>query len=162
MRATLVNKLTLAELARNLDLGDYLKLGTGEMKSGGWQRDSILANSIEAIIGAIYLDSDLPTCRNFVLSLYRDLLAGLALNNLEKDAKTELQEFLQARKKPLPVYILLAEGGEAHNREFTITCQIDGLPKQISASGKSKRIAEQNAARMALDYLQHANEEDYG
>ena len=151
----------MAGLARDLDLGDYLKLGTGEMKSGGWRRDSILANAIEAIIGAIYLDSGLPTCRNFVLSLYSNLLAGLTLDNLEKDAKTELQEYLQANKRPLPVYLLLAEEGEAHNRLFTIACQIDGLSKQISASGGSKRIAEQTAARKALEYLQQVSEDDY-
>ena len=161
LRATLVNKVTLAELARNLNLGDCIKLGTGEMKSGGWRRDSILANTIEAIIGAIYLDSDLTTCRHIVLELYRELLKGLTLNNLEKDAKTELQEFLQARKQPLPVYIVLAEEGEAHNRQFNIACQIEGLPNQITATGRSKRIAEQTAARKALDYLQQVIKEGH-
>jgi len=139
-------------------LGDYLKLGTGEKKSGGWRRDSILANAIEALIGAIYLDSNLVTCRNFVLSLYGSILTDLSLNDLEKDPKTELQEYLQAQKRPLPTYTVISEEGEAHKRKFTIACEIDGVNKKISATGKSKRIAEQMAARMALELLQEVSE----
>ena len=157
----MVNKSTLAGLARELDLGEHLRLGTGEMKSGGWRRDSILANAIEAIIGAIYLDANLSTCRNFVLSLYHDLLAVLTTSNMGKDAKTDLQEYLQANKQPLPVYTVLAEDGEAHNRNFTIVCQINGLSQPISASGKSKRMAEQKAARKTLEYLQKIKTGDY-
>lgn len=157
----MVNKGTLAGLGRELELGDHLRLGTGEMKSGGWRLDSILANAIEAIIGAIYLDADLATCRKFVLSLYHDLLAELTTGNLVKDAKTELQEYLQANKRPLPVYTVLDEDGEAHNRNFTIVCQINGVSKPISASGKSKRIAEQKAARKTLEYLQKVKAEDH-
>jgi ribonuclease-3 len=154
LRATLVNKGALADIARTLELGEFIKLGTGEMKSGGWKRDSILANAVEALIGAIYLDSDLPTCRDFILELYRDMLSGLTLSRLEKDPKTELQEYLQARKQPLPGYIVIAEDGAAHNRKFTVACRLDGLDQEISASGKSKRIAEQSAARKVLEYLQ--------
>ena len=153
LRATLVNKVTLAGLARKLGIGDHLRLGSGELKSGGWRRDSIVANAIEAIIGAIYLDSDLAACRQFVLSLYDELLSELTLSNLEKDAKTQLQEYLQSKKLPLPVYLVLGEDGEAHNRRFTITCQISGITEMISATGRSKRNAEQKAARKALDYL---------
>ena len=158
LRASLVNKQTLAELGRSLGLGDYLQLGSGEKKSGGWRRDSILANAIEALIGAIYLDSDMLACRNFVLSLYGSLLTDLSLNNLEKDPKTELQEYLQAQKRPLPMYTVISEEGEAHKRKFTIACEIDGVNKNITATGKSKRIAEQTAARMALHLLQADNE----
>lgn len=158
LRASLVKKDTLADLARGLDLGEYLKLGTGEKKSGGWRRDSILANTVEAITGAIYLDSDLDACRKFVLGLYGELLAGLSAVNLEKDPKTELQEYLQARKYPLPEYNVISENGEAHRREFTVACEIEGYDEPITACGKSKRIAEQSAARKALDILQ---EEDH-
>lgn len=158
LRAALVKKETLADLARTIDLGGFLSLGTGEKKSGGWRRDSILANTIEAIIGAIYLDSDINSCRNFVHNLYDTLLSDMSLNNLEKDPKTGLQEYLQARKQPLPVYVVVSEKGEAHLREFTVACQIDGIDGQITACGKSKRIAEQIAARKALDVLLEANQ----
>jgi ribonuclease-3 len=156
LRASLVNKATLAVLARNLGLGDHLQLGTGEKKSGGWRRDSILANAFEAVIGAIYLDSGMSACRHFVLTAYRESFANLDVSNLEKDPKTELQEYLQAAKQPLPVYSVVSEEGEAHARKFTVACRIDGIPQIISASGKSKRIAEQMAARKALDYLRDA------
>lgn len=157
LRASLVNKHTLAELGRSLELGNYLKLGTGEKKSGGWRRDSILANAIEALIGAIYLDSGMSACREFVLSLYGSSLTDLSLNDLEKDPKTELQEYLQANKQPLPSYSVVSEEGEAHNRTFTIACEIEGLSEKIAATGRSKRIAEQMAARKALELLQDCN-----
>ena len=157
LRASLVNKQTLAELGRSLELGDYLKLGTGEKKSGGWRRDSILANAIEALIGAIYLDSGMNACRNFVLSLYGSSLTELSLDDLEKDPKTELQEYLQANKQPLPSYTVVSEEGEAHKRFFTIACEIDGIGEKIAATGKSKRMAEQMAARKALEFLRENN-----
>ena len=158
MRASLVNKQSLAELGRSLGLGDCLKLGTGEKKSGGWRRDSILANAIEALIGAVYLDSGMSACRELVMTLYGGLLTDQALANLDKDPKTELQEFLQARKLALPSYSVVSEEGEAHKRNFTIACEIEGLPEKISATGKSKRIAEQMAARKALEILQQQNQ----
>ena len=157
LRASLVNKQTLAELGRSLELGDYLKLGTGEKKSGGWRRDSILANAIEALIGAIYLDSGMNACRNFVMSLYGSTLTELSLNDLEKDPKTELQEYLQGIKQPLPSYTVISEEGEAHKRTFTIACEIEGVSEKIAATGKSKRVAEQMAARKALEFLQENN-----
>ncbi len=153
-RAVLVKKETLAGLAKELELGQYLRLGTGERKSGGWRRDSILSNTLEAVMGAIYLDSDFDTCRDFILVLYRDLLAGLSLEDSGKDAKTELQEYLQARKQPLPAYQVIAEKGEAHDRVFTVACRIESLHDVIEASGKSKRAAEQSAAHAALALLQ--------
>jgi ribonuclease-3 len=153
-RASLVKKETLASLAKELELGKFLSLGTGEMKSGGWKRDSILSNTVEAIIGAIYLDSDFETCRNFIIRVYNDLLETLSLDNTAKDAKTELQEYLQARKQPLPAYKVIAEEGEAHDRVFTVECQVESLTHLIRANGKSKRTAEQSAANKALAFLQ--------
>ncbi|MFQ5660572.1 MAG: ribonuclease III [Gammaproteobacteria bacterium] len=157
LRAAMVRRETLANLARSLEIGDHLKLGTGEKRAGGWRRDSILSNAMEAVIGALYLDSDFDRCRRFVLDLYADLLSDLSLENIGKDPKTALQEYLQARKLQLPSYQVIAEEGEAHLREFTVECSIDGLDKKIIAQGKSKRTAEQSAARKALDLLQPEN-----
>lgn len=153
-RASLVKKDTLASLAKGLDLGNFLQLGTGELKSGGWRRDSILSNTLEAVIGAIYLDSNFETCRDFIKNLYADLLDSLSLEDTEKDSKTELQEYLQAMNLPLPAYKVIAEKGEAHNRIFTVECQVDSLSHAVSADGKSKRIAEQSAASKTLKLIQ--------
>ncbi len=152
-RASLVKKETLAGLAKNLKLGEFLNLGSGERKSGGWHRDSILANSLEAIIGAVYLDGGFEACREFVTHLYSELLESLSLEDTRKDPKTELQEFLQARKQALPTYQVIAEEGEAHKRVFTVACQLETLASPISASGKSKRMAEQSAAQKTLALL---------
>ncbi|HAS7895179.1 TPA: ribonuclease III, partial [Vibrio cholerae] len=124
MRATLVRGNTLAELGREFDLGDYLKLGPGELKSGGFRRDSILADAVEAIIGAIYLDSDLETARSIVLEWYHGRLEEIKPGASQKDPKTRLQEFLQGRRKPLPVYTVTNIKGEAHNQEFTVACEV--------------------------------------
>ena len=153
LRASLVRKETLAELARELELGDLLKLGGGEKKTGGWRRDSILANAMEAIIGALYLDAGLEKCRQFILDLYNHRITELSADDFGKDPKTELQEYLQARKLPLPNYNIVAEEGEAHVRRFTVSCQIEGMDKTLIAQGKSRRIAEQTVARKALDEL---------
>lgn len=123
------------------------------MKSGGWRRDSILSNAVEAIIGAIYLDSDVESCREIVLDLYENLISDIIVDKFEKDAKTELQEYLQARKQSLPVYTVISETGEAHSRKFTVACEIDGLEQRFMATGRSKRIAEQLAAGKALEAL---------
>lgn len=153
LRASLVRKETLAELGRKMQLGDFLKLGTGEMKSGGWRRDSTLANAVEAIIGAVYLDSDYDTCRTFVLTLYDNLLEDLSPEVLNKDPKTELQELLQANKQELPEYSIIAEEGAAHSRTFTVECRVNGLEQVVIAKGNSKRNAEQAAAKQALEQL---------
>ena len=152
-RASLVKRETLAKVARTLGLGEYLFLGTGEKRSGGWRRDSILSNSLEAVIGAIYLDSDLSTCTQFVLNLFQDLINSMSPDKQTKDPKTELQEFLQARKIELPEYSVVAEEGEAHNRKFTVECRIDALGSNVTAQGKSKRAAEQLAARKILELI---------
>ena len=152
-RASLVKRESLARVARSLDLGEYLLLGTGEKRSGGWRRDSILSNTLEAIIGAIYLDSDILTCKQFVLGLFQQHIDKLSPDKQTKDPKTELQEYLQARKLDLPDYQVVAEEGEAHNRRFTVECRIDALNSITSAQGRSKRAAEQTAAQKTLEAL---------
>jgi len=153
LRANLVNRETLAGLARQLDLGASVKLGAGERKSGGWRRDSILANTLESIIGAIYLDAGMATCSTFVLTLYQDLLVQLDTDDIGKDPKTVLQEWLQARKLPLPVYQIIEEHGDAHQKTFTVVCAIESPGYQITAKGTSKRAAEQTAASLVLKEL---------
>ncbi|PJC86285.1 ribonuclease III [Vibrio sp. HA2012] len=155
MRATLVRGHTLAELAREFVLGDYLKLGPGELKSGGFRRDSILADAVEAIIGAIYLDSDIEAVRGIVLSWYQSRLDSIQPGVSQKDPKTRLQEFLQGRKKPLPVYSVSNIKGEAHNQEFTVACEVAGMDAPVIGKGTSRRKAEQAAAELALEKLTH-------
>ncbi|EJF4093771.1 ribonuclease III [Vibrio parahaemolyticus] len=153
MRATLVRGHTLAELGREFDLGDYLKLGPGELKSGGFRRDSILADAVEAIIGAIYLDSNIEKVRSIVLSWYNSRLEAIKPGVSQKDPKTRLQEFLQGRRKPLPVYTVTNIKGEAHNQEFTVECEVAGVDKPVIGKGTSRRKAEQAAAETALEQL---------
>ncbi|KII79978.1 ribonuclease III [Vibrio renipiscarius] len=153
MRATLVRGNTLAELGREFVLGDYLKLGPGELKSGGFRRDSILADAVEAIIGAIYLDSDVEVVRRVVLSWYQSRLDEIKPGASQKDPKTRLQEFLQGRRKPLPTYIVTNIKGEAHNQEFTVSCEIAGIGSPVIGKGTSRRKAEQAAAESALEQL---------
>ncbi|MDG3087153.1 ribonuclease III [Vibrio hannami] len=153
MRATLVRGNTLAELGREFDLGEYLKLGPGELKSGGFRRDSILADAVEAIIGAIYLDSDIEKVRVIILSWYQSRLDSIQPGVSQKDPKTRLQEFLQGRKKPLPVYTVTNIKGEAHNQEFTVSCNVAGADKPVIGKGTSRRKAEQAAAELALEQL---------
>ncbi|CAH7355056.1 ribonuclease III [Vibrio campbellii] len=153
MRATLVRGHTLAELGREFELGDYLKLGPGELKSGGFRRDSILADAVEAIIGAIYLDSDTETVRCIILSWYQSRLEAIQPGVSQKDPKTRLQEFLQGRRNPLPVYTVTNIKGEAHNQEFTVECEVAGVDKPVIGKGTSRRKAEQAAAETALEQL---------
>ncbi|MDH5913758.1 ribonuclease III [Vibrio splendidus] len=153
MRATLVRGHTLAELGREFELGDYLKLGPGELKSGGFRRDSILADAVEAIIGAIYLDSDTEVVRRIILSWYQSRLESIQPGVSQKDPKTRLQEFLQGRRNPLPVYTVTNIKGEAHNQEFTVECEVAGVDKPVIGKGTSRRKAEQAAAETALEQL---------
>ncbi|MDA0149704.1 MULTISPECIES: ribonuclease III [Vibrio] len=153
MRATLVRGNTLAELGREFELGDYLKLGPGELKSGGFRRDSILADAVEAIIGAIYLDSDIENVRGIILSWYNSRLEAIKPGVSQKDPKTRLQEFLQGRRKPLPVYTVTNIKGEAHNQEFTVSCEVAGIGSPVIGKGTSRRKAEQAAAETALEQL---------
>ncbi len=153
LRAYLVCGETLAELAQEFYLGQYLQLGAGELKSGGAQRKSILADALEAIIAAIYLDSTMEICRQQILRWYElRLLNALQMNN-PKDPKSRLQEYLQGKKLPLPAYVILAITGEAHQQSFEISCEIADLKVKTQGSGSSRREAEQQAAQKAIEVL---------
>lgn len=154
MRATLVRGKTLAELGREFELGNHLLLGPGELKSGGFRRDSILADCVEAIIGAIYLDSDIEKVRSIVLDWYQSRLETIQPGVNQKDPKTRLQECLQGRRLPLPAYTVTNVHGEAHNQEFTVQCEVTGLDKPVVGKGGSRRKAEQAAAELALQQLE--------
>jgi len=153
MRATLVRGHTLAEIAREFDLGECLRLGPGELKSGGYRRDSILADTVEAIIGSIYLDSNIETITSLILSWYQQRLEQISPGDKQKDPKTRLQEFLQGRRLPLPNYLVIQVKGEAHDQEFTIECHVSGIDDAIIGKGTSRRKAEQSAAEIALHKL---------
>jgi len=150
LRANLVRQETLVGIARDLALGDLLRLGEGEVKSGGARRPSILADALEAIFGAIYLDAGFEAARSVVERLYRPSMARIDPSDAGKDPKTALQEVLQGRHLPLPRYALLATRGEAHAQEFDIECVIPDLGIRTTGSGGSRRIAEQNAAQRAM------------
>ena len=152
-RAALVNRDTLADIARTLDLGVDLVLGEGELKSGGWRRDSILANAFEAILGAIYLDGGLAACRGVILTALSSQLAEIDPARAHKDAKTALQEFLQSRRRELPHYQMMDISGPSHAQIFTVRCQTDALEQPVIAQGPSRRKAEQAAAEAALRLL---------
>ena len=150
-RAELVRESALAAIAKTLAIGDQLVLGPGEMKSGGRHRDSILADTVEALVAAIYLDSGFDICRVVVMPWFAPLLDALPPpNKVGKDAKTRLQEWLQARQYPLPVYALLHEGGEDHARVFRVSCTLTQPAIRSEGEGSSRRAAEQQAADAAL------------
>jgi ribonuclease-3 len=152
-RSLLVNQQTLADIAVGLELGEILVLGPGELKSGGKKRESILADAVEAVIGAIYLDGGLEVCRKVVLSLYYDLLDNDSSSVTAKDSKTRLQELLQAKCLPLPVYKVLSIDGEEHQQNFLVSCQISLLSECTLGQGVNRRVAEQQAAGQALEAL---------
>lgn len=153
LRATMVKGETLAEIAREIGLGAYLRLGQGELKSGGFRRDSILADAVEALIGAIYLDTGLEDARRFVLTRFDQRLSALDLEETLKDAKTRLQEYLQSRRCPLPDYELVQVKGEAHDQTFFIRCHASVLVNATEGVGNSRRQAEQRAAKAALEQI---------
>ena len=150
-RAELVRESSLAAIARTLDLGAWLTLGPGEMKSGGHRRDSILADAVEAIVAAIHLDAGFEACRAVVLPWFEPAIAALPPpNKVGKDAKTRLQEWLQGRQHPLPVYALISEDGEEHARTFRVSCSLVRPEMVTEGQGSSRRAAEQVAAEAAL------------
>jgi len=155
LRASLVKRATLADIARQLKLGDYLRLGSGELKSGGFRRDSILADAMEAILGAIVLDSDsgLEQCRSCIHRLFADKLGELSPGEELKDPKTRLQELLQARKLDLPAYEVVDVSGQAHHRHFVVECRVETLQQCVRGQGSSRRRAEQAAAEAMLEQL---------
>jgi ribonuclease-3 len=154
LRASLVREQRLHELAAGLALGDYLRLGEGELKSGGFRRPSILADALEALIGAVYLDAGFEVAREVVVGLYRPILETLDAKGADKDPKTRLQEWLQSRKFALPQYSVVATSGAAHDQRFEVECVVRELDVRAVGSGTSRRIAEQEAARMAFERLQ--------
>ena len=152
LRAQLVSGPALAERARSLELGDELLLGPGELKSGGFRRDSILADAFEALVAAVYLDGGFEACRGWLRAMFRGAVESI--ESAVKDAKTRLQEWLQAQGYPLPQYELLATRGEEHARVFEVACVLDQPePARFEGSGSSRRAAEQMAAESALDAL---------
>lgn len=153
IRASLVKGETLAQLAMELSLGDHLHLGSGELKSGGFRRESILADALESIFGAVYLDADIATVERLILRLFASRLQKLNPDVALKDPKTRLQEYMQSQQQPLPVYEVVDVRGKAHNQHFTISCSVEILPKPVLAEGTSRRKAEQNAAAAVLSKL---------
>lgn len=152
-RASLVRESTLAELARRLDLGSMLELGPGELKSGGHRRDSILADALEAVVGAIHLDAGFEACKACVLAWFLPLIDELPTGKVEKDAKTRLQELLQSRQAARPDYFLIEAEGEEHARVFRVGCRIPDPPLEAEGQGSSLRSAEQAAAAAVLGQL---------
>lgn len=154
-RAELVRESSLAAIARELAIGAQLTLGPGEMKSGGHRRDSILADAVEAVVAAIYLDAGFAACRDAVLPWFNPLMDAMpAPDKVGKDPKTRLQEWLQGRQKPLPVYALLDEQGEEHARVFRVGCTLAHPDISTEGEGSSRRAAEQIAAEAALARIQ--------
>lgn len=160
LRARLVKGETLAVLARGFDLGEYLRLGSGELKSGGFRRESILADALEALIGAIYLDAGMDVARQRVLAWLTSEFEGLTLVDTNKDPKTRLQEFLQSRALELPRYEVVDIQGEPHCRTFFVQCDVALLNDRTQGHGASRRIAEQVAAAAALVALGVENSHD--
>lgn len=156
LRASLVRQETLAEIATKLGLGNALRLGEGEMKSGGFRRPSILADALEAVFGAICLDAGFDAAYATIEGLYRDRIERIDPRHAAKDAKTALQEWLQGRRLPLPQYVLQETLGAAHAQEFVVTCSIPSLDVRVTGRGTSRRAAEQEAAQMALAKLSGA------
>ncbi|WP_193074024.1 ribonuclease III [Pseudomonas sp. FME51] len=150
LRARLVKGVTLAELAKGFELGDYLRLGSGELKSGGFRRESILADTTEAIIGAIYLDSGMEAARERILLWLTGHIELLTLVDNNKDPKTRLQEYLQGQHCDLPEYEVIDVSGEAHCRVFRVECRVVPMTGHTFGVGNSRRLAEQEAAQKAL------------
>jgi len=153
LRATLVRRETLATLARELGLGDCLELGSGELKSGGFDRDSILADALEAVFGAVYKDGGIEAARDVVSRRYQPILASIDPNSILKDPKTRLQEFLQRKSLATPIYTVLELSGEPHQQRFVVECRVPGLTEAVRGEGSSRRYAEQAAATRACELL---------
>ena len=155
LRASLVNQETLAEVARELDLGSHLTLGPGELKSGGFRRASILADALEGVLGGVFLDAGFEEARHVTLRLLESRLSTPLSTESLKDAKTRLQEVLQARDLPLPAYAVESVRGEPHKQIFRVSCSIPALQVRTEGEAGSRRAAEQEAARRALDEMDH-------
>jgi ribonuclease III len=158
LRASLVNESSLAELARKHQLGDYLYLGSGELKSGGFRRDSILSDALEAIMGALFRDQGIVRCQEWIIEIFTDKLQALSADNWQKDPKTQLQELMQAKKMDLPEYILIDMSGLAHEQTFKVRCSVALIAESCVGTGVSRKKAEQSAAEMMLTKLQKDSE----
>ncbi|WP_442782132.1 ribonuclease III [Collimonas fungivorans] len=156
VRANLVKQQSLYEIAQRLELSQFLRLGEGELKSGGFRRPSILADTLEALFGAIFLDAGFDAARDVIRALYIPILDTVDPKTLGKDAKTLLQEYLQGKKIALPQYNVVATHGAAHNQEFEIECLVPKLDIQVFGNGGSRRAGEQAAAKLALEAVQKA------
>jgi ribonuclease-3 len=154
VRANLVKQQALYEIAQALQLSDCLRLGEGELKSGGFKRPSILADSFEAIVGAIFLDSGFEASKKVLRKWYSQILEHVDPRTLGKDDKTLLQEYLQGHQLPLPIYTVVATTGVAHNQQFEVECSIPRLKVTLNGKGASRRAAEQAAAKLSLDAAQ--------
>lgn len=154
LRASLVREAALAERARELDLGPLLQLGEGELKSGGWRRDSVLADALEAVVAAVYIDGGVEAMQRLCTRLFDAELARLPDPESLKDPKTRLQEWLQGRNRPLPVYAVLSESGPPHRRQFRVRASLADEERHTDAGAGSRRAAEQQAARALLSQLE--------
>lgn len=154
MRASLVKGDTLAQMASELELGECLFLGSGELKSGGFRRSSILEDAMEAVIGAVERDSGLQAAQDLVLHLYKQRLEQVDMDASSKDPKTRLQEYLQGLGKPLPMYEVVQISGDTHDQSFVVSCSIEGVAKPVQGKGGSRRKAEQSVANKLLDILE--------
>ena len=153
LRSQLVKSATLSEIGIALNLGDYLILGEGELKSSGWRRPSILADSVEAIIGAVFIDGGISSANKLITGWYQERLDAINPNDIQKDSKSVLQELLQAKKIPLPEYNVVSVEGEAHNQHFKVSCSIPKLGLSIEGEGTSRKVAEQSAAEESIKKL---------
>ncbi len=153
LRSFLVKEKALFELAQELELGDFLRLGGGELKSGGFRRASILSDTFEAIIGAVYLDSNFDVTRVYILALYQSRLDALSLDMAKKDPKTRLQEWLQARNHEIPVYEVVRSSGKDHAKTYWVNCTVNYLSLEAEGHGSGRRKAEQDAAAKILEQL---------
>jgi ribonuclease III len=157
LRANLVNESSLAEVAREHNLGDYLRLGSGELKSGGFRRDSILSDALEAIIGALFKDQGISACQEWIGRVFAEKLQELSADNWQKDPKTQLQELMQAKKMELPDYTLVDMTGLPHEQIFTVKCTISLVSEPCIGKGVSRKKAEQAAAEIMLTKLIKGN-----
>lgn len=153
LRAHLVKGESLSHIAIDLSLGDFLRLGSGELKSGGYRRKSILADVLESIIGAIYLDAGFAASQEFILRVFASKISDVGDVKELKDPKTRLQEYLQAQALPLPAYAVVKTTGQAHNQYFEVSCTVSVLDKPVYGSGSSRRKAEQAAAEQVLEMI---------
>jgi len=156
LRANLVKQQSLADIAERLELSQFLRLGEGERKSGGFRRPSILADTLEAAVGAVFVDRGFEAARDVITRLFEPVLKSVDPKTLGKDSKTLLQEYLQGKRLPLPLYAVVETRGAAHNQEFEVECAVPKLEISVRGSGRSRRAAEQSAAKLALEAAQAA------